>query len=124
MSERRVQVEVMAAIGALPWAVVHRNNVGRANHFDVGTGRVDRVAYGVGGVGAPDLLVEVQTAGGWLACWLEVKAPGGEPSVDQRRWHEAARSRGRHVYVVRSASDALAAVEDVRARAATTRRAG
>jgi len=107
----------MAALGGLSWCVVHRNNVGRANHFDASTGRVDRVAYGVGGVGAPDLLVELETAPGsgrWLACWLEVKALDGELSVDQRRWHEAAQRRGRHVYVVRSASDALAAVTAVR----------
>jgi len=109
--ETLLQAEIMAAVGALDGVVVWRNNIGTAAHG--GSGR--RVAYGVGGPGAPDLLCEVRTASGvWAAVWLEVKTPEGSLRPDQRRWHEAARADGRHVHTVRSVADALAAVEGVR----------
>lgn len=109
--ETLLQAEIMAAVGALDGVVVWRNNIGTAAHG--GSGR--RVAYGVGGPGAPDLLCEVRTASGvWAAVWMEIKTPEGSLRPDQRRWHEAARADGRHVYTVRSVEDALAAVDGVR----------
>ena len=109
--ETLLQAEIMATVGVLPGVVVWRNNIGTAAHG--GSGR--RVAYGVGGPGAPDLLCEVRTASGvWAAVWMEVKTLTGALRPDQRRWHEAARADGRHVCTVRSVADALAAVEGVR----------
>lgn len=108
--ETILQAEIMAALGALDGVVVWRNNIGSA--ASAVSGR--RVAYGVGGPGAPDLLCEVRTPAGWVALWLEVKTAAGALRPDQRRWHEAARADGRHVYTVRSVADALAAVDGVR----------
>lgn len=111
-SEAVVQAEIMAAIGSLPGVVVHRNNVGTALHPD---GR--RVAYGVGGVGAPDLLCEVEVVGGvWVCLWLEVKTAVGQLGPDQVRWHGAAQRLGRRVAVVRSTSDAVAVIDAERQR--------
>jgi hypothetical protein len=104
--ETILQGEIMAALGPLPGVVVWRNNIGTAQQGD------RRVAYGVGGPGAPDLLCEVRTPAGWAAVWLEVKTATGALRPDQRRWHEAARADGRHVYTVRSVADALAAVRE------------
>lgn len=112
--EKRVQTAVIAALGAREGVVCWRNNVGSATQADDG-GTLRRVAYGVGGRGAPDLLVEVQTPrGAWLAVWLEVKAPSGRLRPEQEAWHEAARRAGRHVYTVRSVDDALRAIDEVR----------
>lgn len=108
--ETVLQAEIMAALGALDGVVVWRNNIGSA--ASAVSGR--RVAYGVGGPGAPDLLCEVRTPAGWVALWLEVKTATGVLRPDQRRWHEAARADGRRVAVVRSVEDALAAVDGVR----------
>lgn len=106
--ETILQAQIMAALGPLPGVVVWRNNIGSAVQGD------RRVAYGVGGPGAPDLLCEVRTPAGWTALWMEVKTATGVLRPDQRRWHEAARADGRHVVVVRSVEDALAAVDGVR----------
>ena len=109
--ETLLQAEIMAAVGALDGVVVWRNNIGTAAHG--GSGR--RVAYGVGGPGAPDLLCEVRTASGvWAAVWMEVKTLTGALRPDQRRWHEAARADGRHVEVVRSVDHALEIVQTFR----------
>jgi hypothetical protein len=94
------------ALGALPGVVVHRNQVAMAT-LETGA----RVLTGLGGKGAPDLMAEVRTASGVTAClWLECKAGTGELNPDQRRWHAAAAHEGRHVAVVRSVDEALAAV--------------
>jgi hypothetical protein len=104
--ETILQAAIMAALGAIPGVVVWRNNVGSAMSASAG----QRVAYGVGGPGAPDLLCEVCRAGVWLAVWLEVKTATGRLRPEQVRWHEAARAEGRHVAVVRSVGDALEVV--------------
>lgn len=111
--ERDIQRDVMAALGRLNGAVVSRNNVGIAR-YETDDGRRASVAYGVGGKGAPDLLVEVKVAEGlWAAAWIETKTDVGSLSADQRQWHEAARKRGRSVFVVRTVEQALDAVESV-----------
>lgn len=108
--ERDIQRDVMAALGRMAGVVVNRNNVGVAV-FETDDGRRASVAYGVGGKGAPDLLVEVRVGGedsaAWLAVWMETKTDVGALSKDQQAWHEAARRRGRHVYVVRTVTEAL-----------------
>ena len=106
-NEASLQRAIMAAIGALPGVCVHRNNVGTANY---GSGA--RVEYGVGGKGAPDLMVEVLTPSGvWGAIWMEVKTETGVLSREQKQWHAAAEKMGRHVYVVREVGQAEAVVQ-------------
>ena len=117
--EADLQRDIMAALGALDGVVVSRNNVGVAQYGGA------RVEYGVGGKGAPDLLVEVRvdlgrpsfTGFAWVALWLEVKTETGALSKDQVRWHAAARSLGRHVAVVRSVEEARRAVAHARGEA-------
>lgn len=106
--EATIQRAIMAAIGAMPGVVVHRNNVGTATHGGA------RVEYGVGGKGAPDLLVEVLCGDLWRVLWIEVKTPEGTVEPHQRAWHEAARRMGRPCVVARSVEDACRAVETVR----------
>lgn len=112
--ERDIQRDVMATLGRMTDVVVNRNNVGTAV-FETDDGRRASVAYGVGGKGAPDLLVEVRVhigaVGLWLACWMETKTDVGSLSQDQRAWHAAAGRRGRPVFVVHSVQEALDAVE-------------
>lgn len=102
---------IEATIGALPGVFVHRNEVGVAV---MPSGA--RVSYGVGGVGAPDLLVEVihESSGHAICTWLEIKTPTGAVEPHQRQWHDAARRTGRNVAVVRSEDEAAAAVAEVR----------
>ena len=117
--EADLQRDIMIALGALDGVVVSRNNVGTALYGGA------RVEYGVGGKGAPDLLVEVRVDLGrasfagfvWVALWLEVKTDTGALSKDQVRWHAAARSLGRHVAVVRSVEEARRAVAHARGEA-------
>lgn len=126
-SEATIQSAIMHTLGPRRDMVVHRNNVGVALHTDR-NGRTQHVRYGVGGTGAPDLLVEVLVAGGpgtgrpgvWAAVWLECKTYDGAIRPEQTVWHEAARSRGRHAYIVRSVEDALAAVAEVQRNATAT----
>ena len=108
--ETMLQAAIMADLGALPYVRVFRNNVGVAV-YDSGA----RVEYGVGGTGAPDLLVEVQHRDLWIAVWLEIKAEQGVVEDHQKRWHAAARRFGRNVAVVRSLASARAVVDEVAA---------
>ena len=110
--EAMLQGRIMAALGVLPGVTVWRNNVGTAV-YEGGA----RVEYGVGGKGAPDLLVEVlhPPTGHWLAVWIEVKTPVGAIRPDQKVWHAAARRFHRNVANVRSVADALAVVAEVQA---------
>jgi superfamily II DNA or RNA helicase len=97
------------ALGPLPGVV------GVAQHHRHGGIRLrpSRRFYGVGGPGAPDLLCEVRAATGSVGR----RVAGGQDcrrarcGPDQRRWHEAARAEGRHVYTVRSVADALEIVQ-------------
>jgi hypothetical protein len=108
--ETLLQARIVAAIGAMSFVRVFRNNIGVAV-YDSGA----RVEYGVGGKGAPDLLCEVQHKGLWIACWMEIKTPDGHVDPDQRKWHAAARKMGRNVAVVRDEPGALAVVGEVAA---------
>lgn len=107
----------MAALSKVSGCTVWRNNVGTAV-YEGGA----RVEYGVGGTGAPDLLLEVlhEPTGHWLAVWIEIKTPVGDVRPDQKVWHAAARritrlsTVARNVGVARSIADALAIVAEVR----------
>lgn len=114
MSDESVLLhDILQALGAMEGVVVWRNNVGIARHGNA------RVAYGVGGEGAPDLLCEVHVEypGGhcWAALWMEVKTPRGTVEPHQRTWHATARRNGRDCCVVRSVESAVKAVLRVRA---------
>lgn len=115
-SEASIQSAIMHALGKRRDCVVFRNPVGSALHTDQ-RGHTRRVAYGAGGTGAPDLIAEVKCGPVWVCVWLEVKTAEGRLRPEQTVWHEAARSRGRHAYVVRSVDDALRAVAEVQALA-------
>jgi hypothetical protein len=106
--ETMLQAKIIAALGRTPGCTVWRNSVGTAV-YDSGA----RVEYGVGGTGAPDLLVEVAHSIFTVAVWVEVKTPDGVIEEHQKRWHSAARRNGRNVAVVRSVDDALAVVGEV-----------
>lgn len=102
---------ILETFGARPGVIVHRNLVA---HATLRTGA--QVLTGVGGKGAPDFLLEVRDpAGRWLALWVESKC--GEYArlrPDQRAWHAAAASLGRHVLLARSLDDVHDAVEAIR----------
>lgn len=108
--ETILQGEIMAAVGLLPGIRTWRNAVGTAV-YEGGA----RVEYGVGGVGAPDLLLEVlhEPTGQWVCAWVEIKTPVGAIRPDQKTWHAAARRTGRNVAIARSVDDALAIVREV-----------
>ena len=106
---------VMAALGALPGVVVHRNPKGKTRLPSGAT-----VSLGIAGDGAPDLMVEVLwptpedpfAPGVWVTVWMECKS--GEFArlkKDQREWFAAARKFNRHAYVVRSVEHAREIVE-------------
>lgn len=104
---------VREAIGALPGVTVHRNDVKRAT-LPNGT----PMLTGIGGLGAPDLMAEVRGPDGQYRClWLECKANSGRPRPDQKVWHAAAAREGRHVLVVKSVGDVLAAIARIQAGA-------
>lgn len=125
--ETKIKAEIQKKLGARRDVVIWNNPVGVAVHTN-DQGQTRRVKYGTGGEGAPDLFCEVLVAGGpgtgrpavFAAVWLEVKTPTGRLRPEQVQWHEAARSRGRHAYVVRSVEDALRAVAEVQALGAAT----
>lgn len=100
--------EIMAALGALPGVVVHRNPKGKTRLPSGAT-----VTLGIAGDGAPDLMVEVRGKSGvWACVWMECKS--GEHArlrKDQREWFSAAYLLNRHAYVVRSVEHAQQIVE-------------
>lgn len=102
--------DILQALGAMEGVVVWRNNVGIARHGNA------RVAYGVGGEGAPDLLCEVRAPDGfWRVLWIEVKTVDGAVAKHQTEWHAVARGQGREVVIARSVEDAVSTVTLVRA---------
>lgn len=114
-AESRLVSEIEARYGSSPGVVIFRNNVG------VAVFNGSSVAYGVGGKGAPDLLVLVETVVGWLPLWVETKAPDGRVSPAQRDWHAAAIRHGWFVSVVRTVEAFGTAIEGVRDRARSLR---
>jgi hypothetical protein len=124
--EAQVEREVLRAVGATRDVLLLRNEVGQGHPAAVRFALQEALApfgpavvatalsvlkrhtirWGLG-VGSPDLVGSVAgRAGG-----LELKAPDGVVSEEQRRWHTAARRRGTFVAVVRSAEEAQEAVE-------------
>jgi hypothetical protein len=114
--ETILQGKIMDTLGLHPGVKVWRNAIGTAI-YESGA----HVDYGVGGPGAPDLLLEIFHAPTchWLAVWIEIKTPVGTVRPDQKVWHAAARRItrlspiARNVGVARSVADALAIVAEV-----------
>lgn len=114
--ERQIQNAIFAALGAEPDLLLLRNNIGVADYPDPETGKVAKVAYGLG-VGSPDLVAFLEVPGRGIAAALawEVKQPGEGPTPAQRKCHGIWRRFGVRVAVVHSvdeARDALAAARE------------
>lgn len=109
--ENAIQRDVLAAIGAEPDLLLLRNNVGEAEHVNEDSGRIYRVAYGLG-VGSPDLVGILAPSGRWFC--LELKQPGEKPRKGQRECHAAWRKFGAFVAVVTSVDEAKAAIQAAR----------
>ena len=111
MSERQLQRDVFASLGAEPGLVLMRNQVGRGERFDARTHDVRHETYGLG-MGSPDIVGILWPSGRWFC--LELKASTGRVSDGQERWHRMARTMGAFVAVVRSVGEARSALERAR----------
>lgn len=100
MKETPIMFEVRRALAATGHILLWRSNTG----FD----RERKVKYGLG-LGGPDLIGVLKPTG--RLCGFEVKTPTGRLMADQKLWHDVVRGAGGFVAVVRSADDALAALE-------------
>lgn len=122
IAERALMNAIMHDVGALDGIVVHRNSVGGVQYGNA------HIKYGVGGKGAPDLMLEVeiktsiavpmsasrQIATLYCVLWVECKTATGRASKEQTAWHLAARKRGRPCIVARCVDDVRAAISCVR----------
>lgn len=113
--ESAIQREIEAAIGSKGDLLLLRNSVGHATYHDA-NGKEWHTPYGLG-VGTPDLVGILAPSGRWFC--LEVKTPGEQPEPEQSKCHELWRRFGAFVATVRSADDAIAALELARAEEAT-----
>lgn len=96
--------EIRLALGRDDRVVLFRNNVGVAER-----GGVRRLRFGVGGTGGSDLVGILAPAGRFIA--LEVKSKTGRVSEIQETFLSLIRAMGGFACVVRSVSDATAAIE-------------
>ena len=103
--EAEIQREILVAIGALPELRIKRCNVGL---FYTRDGRPVRN----GTPGEADLQGVLGPTGRYFA--LEVKSPTGRQSRAQRIWEREYTKLGAFYRVVRSAAEALAALDDAK----------
>lgn len=101
MTEGQIQDAIRLELGREPDLVLWRNNVGVAEQR-TRDGRHRRVAYGVGGKGAADLLGIFR--GRFVA--VEIKTPTGRQSPEQLTFARLVESRGATYVVLRSVEDA------------------
>jgi hypothetical protein len=106
-SEAQVLREVLLAVGGRPDCLAIRRNIGKAR--DPLTGQV--VTFGLEGEGD----VEVLLAGGRYL-YLECKSPTGRLRPAQERFAARVAELGGAYRVVRSADEAVAAVEETLCR--------
>ena len=104
MSEGQIQDAIRLALTDEPGLVVWRNNTGVAEHR--GGERVGDAGGVDGEAGGADL------GGRFVA--LEVKAPAGRTSPEQRQWLDLVRRNGGFAAVVRSVDEARAAIARAR----------
>lgn len=109
-SERKVQREILLALGAEPDLLLLRNQVGQAVYAD-GAGKEFRVPYGLG-VGSPDVVGMLKPWGRWVC--FEIKAHDGVVSAAQKKCHEVWRLFGASVFVVRTVDEARFALNEAR----------
>ena len=102
-TEAQIQAEILKAVGQRSDAVVWRNNTGS---LPVHTGR--RVKYGLC-VGSSDLIGILRPSGRFFA--FEVKTATGKASREQDMFIDLVRTMGGIALVVRSAEDAMSALD-------------
>lgn len=110
-TESSVLRAILVALARVSDVRVSRNNVG--------VDTLKGVTYGLG-IGSPDI-VGILTHGGFAyAFGLEVKAPGARTAKDhlarQVAWRTVAEKRGMMCREVRSVAEAIAVVDELRAR--------
>jgi hypothetical protein len=105
--ESVIQDAIRVALGTEPGVVLWRNNCGTAEHWT--PKGVQRVRYGLA-PGSADL---VGLVGGRFVA-LEVKAPKGRVTEEQREWLALVRRFGGFAAVVHSVDEARAAVARAR----------
>lgn len=110
MKENEIQAEIRKALGREHDLTLWRNNVGVAEMWS-SAGKSQRVQYGLC-VGSSDLIGLLAPAGRFVA--LEVKKPGEKPTEEQVKFMAHVRQMGGFAAVVRSASEATAAVQRAR----------
>lgn len=106
MREADIQNAVRLAVGSLPDVRVWRNNTGSLKDS-----RGVAIRFGLA-VGSADLVGVIAPTGRFFA--LEIKTDKGRTTPEQDRWLEVVRRFGGFACVVRSAEEALAAVERAR----------
>ena len=100
--------EIRLALGRERDLVLWRNSGGVADR----NGR--KVRFGLV-VGASDLIGLLSPSGRWVA--LEVKTETGRPTAEQLQFLDVVRSRGGFACIVRSVTEAAAAIDRARAGA-------
>ena len=106
MLEREVMHAIREAIGKDGRAVLWRNDVGAVDRTV--RGRKMHTRYGLC-VGSSDLIGILKRSGRFIA--LEVKQAGGSTTEDQDLFLQLVRNCGGFACVVRSAEDAIAAID-------------
>lgn len=104
--EGKIVDAILMRLGTEPDLIIMRRSVGRAL-----TPAGNEIYFGKRG--EPDLQGWISPQG--FGFMLEVKAPRGRLSDDQKAFHEAVRMVGVRVYTVRSVDEAVAALDDARA---------
>jgi len=102
VKESEIQAAIRTTLGALPDVCLWRNNVGSPD---------GRYHYGLP-IGSADLVGVLAPSGRLIA--LECKTAVGKLRKEQRAWLDVVRRFGGFACVVRSAEEALAAVERAR----------
>jgi hypothetical protein len=106
VKESQIQAAIRVALGKLPDVRLWRNHVGAVQAIDGTTHR-----FGLA-VGSADLVGILAPSGRMIA--LECKSETGRLRPEQRAWLQLVRDAGGFAAVVRSAEEALAAVERAR----------
>lgn len=106
MSESEIQAAIRVALGKLPDVCLWRNHVGVLRDERGVTHR-----FGLA-VGSADLIGILAPSGRLIA--LECKSETGRLRPEQRAWLDVVRRFGGFAAIVRSAEEALAAVERAR----------